>query len=291
MQITLDTVREFLNMTLIKIGNAPVTLGGILTGICVFVASLFVSSIVQRMLSTKLSKKMNLSSGLVYALRRILHYLILCLGFVLAAQCVGLNLGSLAVVFGFLSVGIGFGLQNITSNFISGLILLIERPVSVGDFVYIEGEKGWVKKISMRSTVIVTVDNISIIVPNSKFIEDTVTNWSFGDTRIRIHCPVGVAYGSDIEKVKTTLLKVAENHPDVLADPAPSVFFNEFGDSSLNMDLLVWSNSADKQVVIKSDINYAIDAAFRAAGIEIPFPQQDLHLQMTSAIDRLADNK
>ena len=197
----------------------------------------------------------------------------------------------MAVVFGFLSVGIGFGLQNVTSNFISGLILLVERPISVGDFVSVEGQVGKVLQINMRSTIIMTLDNLAIIVPNSKFVENNVINWSFQDTKVRIHCPVGVAYESDVAKVKETLLSVAKAHPDIVEYPSPEVRFLEFGSSSLNFDLLVWTDEANKQYLLKSQINYAIDEAFRKANIRIPFPQQDLYLQMTPAVQALAGLK
>lgn len=289
MDISLARIAQLLNVPLVHIGQVPVTLGGILSGILVFCASFLISALVQRALSVRLARKMKLTLGMTYALKKILHYVIVTLGILLAIQCVGLNLGSLAVIFGFISVGIGFGLQNITSNFISGIILLIERPVSVDDFVSIEGQIGRVKKISMRSTDILTLDNISIIVPNSKFIENSVTNWSYGDPRIRLHCPVGVAYGSDIPKVKEVLMSVAQAHKDVLAKPEPEVRFVQFGSSSLDFDLLVWIDEPEKQFLLHSQINYAIDAAFREAGITIPFPQTDVHVQLTPAIEKLAE--
>lgn len=282
---------NFMNIPIVFIGQAPLTLGGIFSAVLVTLGAFFISALVQRALTNKMTKKLNLSTGMAYALKRILHYIIVFFGVILAAQCVGLNLGSLAVVFGFLSVGIGFGLQNITSNFISGLILLIERPVSAGDFVSVENQMGRVKNINMRSTTILTIDNISIIVPNSKFIENPVTNWSYGDTRIRLHCPVGVAYGSDITKVREVLLKVAQDNPDVLKNPAPDVRFIAFADSSLNLELWVWTDEPEKQFMLHSNINFAIDQAFRDAGIKIPFPQRDINLQMTPAVEKISELK
>lgn len=279
---------SWLNMPLIHIGQTPVTLGGIGSAMLVMLIAFILSAFLQRIFNKKLTQKLKLTPGMSYALHRILHYVIILIGLILAAQCVGLNLGSLAVVFGFISVGIGFGLQNITSNFISGLILLVEQPVSVGDFVNVDNQVGRVTNIRMRSTVIVTIDNVSIIVPNSKFVENQVVNWSYDDPRVRIHCPVGVAYGSDVPKVKEVLLDVAKKNPDVLQSPAPEVRFLEFGASSLNFDLLIWTGEPEKQFILHSSINYAIDQAFRAANIKIPFPQMDLHMQMTPAIDRMA---
>ncbi len=279
---------EWMNKPLVHLGQNPVTLGGMGSAVLVFGVALFLSGIVQHILSDRLTQKFNLSSGMTYAFRKLLHYLFVILGVILAAQCIGLNLGALAVLFGFLSVGIGFGLQNVTSNFISGLILLFERPISAGDFISVEGQAGTVEKISMRATHIQTLDNVTLIVPNSKFIENSVTNWSYGDTRVRLRCPVGVAYGSDLDAVTKALQDVAAAHPEVLKDPAPEIRFLEFGDSSLNFTLLLWIDDPRHQFVVRSQINYAIDEAFRKKGIQIPFPQRDLHLKMTPAVETLA---
>ncbi len=195
------------------------------------------------------------------------------------------------MAFGFLGVGIGLGLQNITSNFTAGLLLLIERPVAVGDFVNVEGQIGRVTDINMRATRIRTQDNIVIIVPNSKFVDNPVINWSIEDQRVRLHNPVGVAYGSDIQKVTEALMAVAVNHPDVLNSPEPEVRFLGFGNSSLDFDLLYWIDEPRTQFRVQSQINYQIDDAFRREGITIPFPQRDLHLKMGDAVDLLAQRR
>ncbi|MBN2482809.1 MAG: mechanosensitive ion channel [Candidatus Omnitrophica bacterium] len=285
------TLLQWINTPIIYIGGGPVTLGGITSGLFVFLFSLVISGVVRRLIAIRLKKSLHFSDAMTYAFQRIAHYTVIVLGLILATQFIGINLGSLTVMFGFLGVGIGFGLQNLTSNFISGLILLIERPVGVGDFISIEDKVGIVSNVNMRATVINTLDNVSIIVPNAKFIENQVTNWAYGDTRVRIHCPVGVAYGSDIPKVKETLLAVARNHPDVLDTPAPDVWFLRFGNSSLDFDLLIWTEKPEKQYLLRSQINYAIDESFRREKITVPFPQQDVHVQLTPAIDRLAGNK
>lgn len=285
---TVARVSSWVNMPLFFIGDTPVTFGGMGSAAFIIVASLMASALIQRAIGNRLVERFKLSSGIDYTIKRCMHYLIFFLGLILAAQCVGLNIGSLAIVFGFLSFGIGFGLQNITSNFISGLILLLERPIGVGDLVSVGDQIGTVAHIKMRATLIKTLDNVSMIVPNSKFIENEVANWSHDDPKIRLHCPVGVAYGSDTSKVKEALLLVAINHPDVLKDPAPEVRFLEFGSSSLDFDLLVWIDKPSKQYVVRSQINFEIDAVFRKENIQIPFPQQDVHLQLTSAVERLA---
>ena len=186
---------------------------------------------------------------------------------------------SVWVVAGALGVGIGFGLQNIVANFVAGLVLLFERPIEVGDRVTVQDVEGNVRDINFRATTVLTTDNITVIVPNSQFLNNPVTNWSHGDPRVRIHVPVGVAYGSDVEKVTRSLLGVAAATEGVLKDPAPSVFFRDFGDSSLDFELLVWIDQPARHIQIRSRINYAIDAAFRKEGIEIPFPQRDMHVR------------
>jgi len=284
MENGLEIFIKWINYPFVHVGDSPVTASGLFVSLAIVVVAVIVSGFVQRIVGSSLEKNFKLEGGLIYAIKRFLHYAIIAFGVIIAAQTIGLNLGSLAVIFGFLSVGIGFGLQNVTSNFISGLILLLERPVSVGDLIEVEGRVGKVLKISMRSTIVRTLDNVTIIVPNSQLIENQVINWSVEDPRLRIHCPVGVAYGSDIEKVKGALMSVAENHPDVLKEPKSQVRFLEFGDSSLNFDLLLWINNPPKKDLIRSEINYAIDAAFRKEDITIPFPQRDIHLQSTEAI-------
>lgn len=285
MELSFENIIRWVNVPIIHIGGTPLTIGGVCAAMLVFTGSFIVSNIVRNALSVHLEKKFNFTSGMSYAVLRIIHYIVIILGFVVAAQIIGFNFGSLAVLFGFLSVGIGFGLQNITSNFISGLILLIERPISVGDFISVVDQVGRVVRINMRSTMIMTVDNVVIIVPNSKFVENNVINWSIEDSRVRIHCPVGIGYGSDVAKVKEVLINVAKDNPDVLEFPEPEVRFKSFGDSSLDFDLLIWTDEPKKQFLLTSNINFAIDEAFRKADIRIPFPQRDIHIQSTPVME------
>jgi small-conductance mechanosensitive channel len=191
---------------------------------------------------------------------------------------IGINLTGLAFFIGILSVGIGFGLQNIANNFVSGLILLFERPIKPGDMVSVGDTEGRVQEIQMRATTVLTRDNVTIIVPNSQLVSEKVINWSHKDPKVRIHIPIGVAYGSDVQLVTELLLKVAKGHPQVMDEPPPNVWFVDFGDSSLNFELLVWINNPILRKQIQSDLNYAIDAVFRQHNVTIPFPQRDLHL-------------
>jgi len=199
-------------------------------------------------------------------------------GISVALNVLSIDLSALAVVAGGLGIGIGFGLQNVVANFVSGLVLLLEQPIRIHDRVTVENVEGNVVDIHFRSTTIVTNDNIAIIVPNSQFINQSVTNWSHGDPTIRVHVPVGVAYGSDVELVTRILEDVAAKADHVLNHPAPEVRFNEFGDSSLNFELLVWSDDPPGHLKLRSRLNYSIDAEFRRNGIEIPFPQRVVHI-------------
>jgi potassium efflux system protein len=272
----LKKVREVLEYSL-TLGGTKITLLGLIEIVLVIIAFLIISRVLRKILKRRILPRFKLAEGAQFVILRLIHYVLVVIGLLLAINLVGIQMTSLAVIFGLLGVGIAFGLQNITSNFVSGLILLFERPVSVGDYIEVGGAMGRVQSINMRSTTVITRDNITLIVPNSSFIADTVTNWSVGDPKIRINVPVGVAYGSDTELVKRLLLEVAENHPDVLKDPKPDVLFREFADSSLNFDLRIWILNPMGRFKTISDVNYAVDAAFREHGVTIPFPQRDVH--------------
>ncbi len=219
-----------------------------------------------------------LDRGLRNSITLISVYLIWLVGILLALNVIGFDVKSLTVLFGALGIGLGFGLQNIFNNFVSGLILLFERPIQVGDAVEINGIWGEVKKINVRATHVQTYDNASLIIPNSEFISSHVTNWSFKDVRIRRHIIVGVAYGSDTERVRETLLEVAATNRYVFKFPVPSVLFTDFGDSALTFNLRVWTD-VDNCLTAETEIRFAIDRLFRERGIEIAFPQRDIHLR------------
>ena len=200
----------------------------------------------------------------------------------IALSIAGVTFQNLAIIAGALSVGIGFGLQNIVNNFVSGLILLFERPIRTGDWIVVGGVEGHVRRISIRSTQIETFDHADVIVPNSDLISGNVTNWMLRDNYGRVRIPVGVAYGSDTQRVKEILLRVAREHPLVVSNSRvvsdPYVLFLSFGDSSLNFELRAHVRHVDRRLTVLSDLNFAIDDAFREAGVEIPFPQRDLHI-------------
>ena len=274
-----EEILDILGKKLVSLGDVTITPAILITVVLIMLGAFWVSRLSQRMLRRNVFRRMHLNIGTQATICRILHYIIMLLGAFIAIQQAGIDLTALAAVSAVLMVGIGLGLQNITSNFISALILLFERPVQVGDFVEVSGVQGNIRRIKARSSVVETLDNVSIIVPNSNFISENVTNWSYRDSKVRIHVSVGVSYGSDVDLVAETLLQVGRAHPEVLDSPEPKIQFLEFGDSSLNFDLLVWIEDSPRQYFVRSDLNFAIVKAFREQDITIPFPQRDLHVQ------------
>jgi len=281
--MTLDSLyqilRGFLNITLITVKGTPITPASIFTFLLIFFSFLFLAKLISRVLTRNVFPRFHLDEGVQYNFSRAIRYLIAITGAVVAFQFVGIDLGGLAVIFGLLSVGIGFGLQNVTSNFVSGIILLFERPIAVGDRITVGETEGDVMAINMRSTMIRSIDNIAIIVPNTEFISGRVTNWSHGDKKVRLNIDVGVSYTSDLDSVLRSLLEVARESDKVLKSPPPLVHFMGFGDSSWNMRLRCWIANPKEHWQITSDINCAIVRKFRENGIEIPFPQRDLHVR------------
>lgn len=244
------------------------------------IAVFWISSRTKHFLFNRFLVRSGLDRSLQYAIAQIISNVVLVVGVLIVLENTGIHLGALAVFAGAVGVGVGFGLQNIASNFISGLVILAERPITIGDRVEVAGITGQVQQIRARSTVIRTNDNISMIVPNSKFIDSPVTNWHYGDQRVRFRIPVGVAYGSDIAKVREALLAAGRENPNTLKDPAPSVFLKKFGDNSIDFELVVWSSEMSARPSrYRSDLNFAIEHKFREAGIELPFPQRDLHIR------------
>ena len=261
-------------------GPDTVTIGGILMLVFLFASVIIVERILQRLLIRRFLSKTRLQPSLQYGLSRIIGYTLIAIGFYVAFQSVGFDLSSLAIVAASLGVGVGFGLQNIINNFVSGIIILAERPISIGDRIEVAGVAGRVTKIQLRSTTVVTNDNITMIVPNADFISNTVTNWSHGDPKVRIRVPVGVAYGSDLKLLQRLLLEAAEEHPKALRNPLPVVLFTEFGDSSLNFELGVWTQEMTATPIhFTSQMNFIIEQKLRENDIEIPFPQRDLHVR------------
>jgi potassium efflux system protein len=281
----LTHVQKILSFPLIRMGGEPITPYSLIVLVLVLIITAVVARKVRRLLELYFLRRLPVEAGAQYAVASLTQYALWVIGLLVALKVLNINLTAIAVVAGALGLGIGFGLQNIVANFVCGLVLLVERPIRVRDRITMEGLEGNVRAVNFRSTIIETNDNISVIVPNSEFINGKVINWSIGDPRVRIHVPVGVAYGSDLETVTRALLRVADETAGVLKHPAPEVRFIEFGNSSLNMELLVWTNEPIKHFLLRSQLNFAIDAAFRREGVQIPFPQRDVHVKSAGGLE------
>jgi potassium efflux system protein len=277
----IERIVRYLNYPFVNQKEFKVSILSLLLLVLVILIATIISRYTRRILQKRLLPGFHLDLGLQYTLLRLVHYVIIALG-VLYGLKIGfsVDLTSIAVILGFLSVGIGFGLQYVASDIASGFILLFERPARIGDWVKLEdGIEGRVDKISMRSTVIVTNENMAVIMPNSKLVQNKFVNYSYGSQLVRLNIPVGVAYSSDLEKVSEALLEAARSVKEVLSEPAPKVHFAEFGDSSLNFQIRLWIDEPRDHARVRSAVNFAIDRSFRKYDIEIPFPQRDLHLR------------
>jgi len=279
-----EFIRTAFKLTLFTVNQTPVTFASLILFLGVFLGFLLLAKGFTRFMVRRLLTRFHVEEGIQYNLERVIRYSLGILGAIVAFQFIGIDLSGLAVIFGLLSVGVGFGLQNVTSNFVAGLILLFERPISVGDRIMVGGVEGDVVDINMRSTTIRSIDNISIIVPNSEFIANQVTNWSYGDRRVRLNIEVGVSYNSDLDTVLRSIQEVADENEHVLADPEPVVHFLSFGDSSWNLALRCWIPDPKRHRTVSSEINCALVRKFRQNGVEIPFPQRDLHLRSAVAL-------
>lgn len=264
-------------------GSFKLSILSLILLVLVICIAALVSRYARRFLQKRVLSRIHMDPGLQYTLLRLVHYLIITLG-VLYALKIGfsVDLTSVAVILGVLSLGIGFGLQYLAADIASGFILLFERPVRVDDRVRLEdGIEGRVEHISLRSTIIVTNENMAVIMPNSKLVQNKLVNYSRG-TNVRLNVPVGVAYGSDLAQVSEALLEAAGSVEQVLKEPAPRVHFSGFGDSSLDFEIRVWINEPHNHPQIRSKVNFAIDDSFRKHNIEIPFPRRDLYLRSPS---------
>lgn len=264
------------------IGHIPIAPGRIFLGLFLFFLFWTLSLWGNNLIKENLAGNNHLTISTRDATVTLTGYLGFILALLLGSGAAGVSFTALTVIAGALSVGIGFGLQNIVNNFVSGLILIIERPIRRGDWIAVGPTEGYVTEISVRSTVIRTFDRAEVIVPNSELISSQVTNWMFSDRKGRVKIPIGVAYGSDTDLVKKLLLEAAYANPEVITtgdNLEPQVLFMEFADSSLNFELRCFIQEVDKRLICRSDLNFAIDKIFRAHQIVIPFPQRDLNLK------------
>jgi small-conductance mechanosensitive channel len=271
----------------VEIGDFNLSLAKIVLAIGVFVGLLMAVRVLQHFLADRVLVQTRLELGVRDALATGVSYV----GYILAAlitfAVLGLDLSNIALIFGALSVGIGFGLQHVVSNFVSGLILLVQRPIKTGDWIVVGDQQGYVRRISVISTEIQTFDAAAVIVPNSTILSSQVVNWHLHNKLGRVIIRVGVSYDADPEQVREVLLACAEANPDLLKRPAPQVVFQEFGESSLEFELRFFLREIDELLRVSSDLRFAIKKAFAEAGIEIPYPQRDLHIRGVGPLAKL----
>lgn len=261
-------------------GRITVSISSIIMGFLMLILTIAISRSASALIERRMALRRHIDPGLRYTISRLVKYFVITVGFLIALkQAFAIDLTSIAVIFTALSVGIGFGLQYLAADIASGFILLFERPIRVGDRITIGEDEGDVQSINLRTTLVTTNDQITIIVPNSKLVTQSVINWSYRDPRARIAIPVGVADDSDIQMVTDTLIDAAKGVESVLTDPPPRVQFLKFGDYSLEFRLLVWTNQPRRHVQIRSDINYRIAELFRERGIRIPYPTREFLLK------------
>jgi potassium efflux system protein len=287
-QITADSLLYFTEG--FQVGGVTIVPTQLLWAVLVFAVLLTLTGWLKGRLNTKWLVKTRMESSARDALVTTFGYVGVAIAVMVALSFAGINFASLAIIAGALSVGVGFGLQNIVNNFVSGIIMLVERPVRTGDWIVVGNTEGYVQRISIRTTTIRTFDRADVIVPNSDLISGQVTNWTLGNTWGRLKLSIGVAYGSDVETVIETLLEVANNNADVIKGnpqlPDPCALFLDFGDSSLDFELRVIIRDVNRRRYVTSDINRAINAAFNKQGIEIPFPQRDVNFRGPLQIER-----
>jgi small-conductance mechanosensitive channel len=273
-------ITGWLDIPIFKLGESHVTLWTLFYMLLWLVVLVWATRWLRRIVEKGLLSRSKLDPSARQAAGTVFQYIIVALGLLIILQTAGIDLTTLNILAGAVGIGVGFGLQNIANNFISGLIILFERPIKLGDRIVVGDIEGDVTAIGARSTTVLTNDNISIIVPNSQFITENVINWSHSGETIRFRIPVSVAYGTDARLVEKLLLEVAAENKDVLESPAPTVRLVEFGDSGLQFELRAWTSALlHRRGLLTSALNFAILDKFREHGIEIPFPQRDIHIK------------
>lgn len=287
----LTSLSEVFTAKLFEFGGKSFSLSSIVELIFFILIALLISRTISEWIKRSLLVRFNVARGTRVAIATVINYVLASIGFLIVLQTAGIDLSSLTVIAGALGIGFGFGLQNLASNFISGLALLFEQPIKVGDFIEVDKLSGTVESISIRSTIVRTIDGLFVIVPNNRFIENNIINWSYQDNKCCLHIPVGVAYGSDSVLVTEALLAAARREPRVLSYPSPKVWFKGFGESSINFELLVWIDNPPETEPIKSALHFLIEWEFRNRSIEIPFPQRDLHIRNIQELKPIFQNK
>lgn len=284
----IDWLKTTWNYELFHLGDSPFTIKTFLLIALSLFLLFYISSKIRKVLVNKVFPRYDIDIGVSQSIATIVRYLLIIVGLIIIFQTTGIDLSALGLLVGALGVGIGFGLQSITNNFISGIIILFERPIKVGDRIEMDNLAGNIVEISARATLIITNDNIAVIVPNSDFINSRVINWSHNNKNVRLNFPVGVSYKEDPARIRKLLLEVVADNSGVLKSPKPYVLFEAYGDSSLNFILQVWTSEyTDRPKILRSELYYEIFAKFKENNVEIPFPQRDIHLK--SGFEKVVD--
>jgi len=275
----------------ISIGGTKITIINIAYLIIFLIFFSFLSRIIKKALQNRVLPRTRLDIGARASFVNVVIYTFWILAIYTGINILGINLSSLAFMAGALGIGIGFGLQNIVNNFISGIILLFDPSIQVGDMVQIGEDWGTVNRINIRTTIVQTFDNAALIIRNSQMLSNRVTNWSFKDPKVRRQVDVGVAYGSDVQKVRTILLKIVSDMPEIMDDPAPRVDFRDFADSALIFRVRFWITSPEFWLTAPTELRFRIDEEFKKNGIEIAFPQQDIHIRSASGLEEIFNKR
>lgn len=280
LQHLFEQLKKFFDIPIYNGGGASLTLWTLLYVTVLLFLLFYLTGKIKKWIVERLLARSHIEIGIRQAAGSIVRFVIIAIGFAIILQTAGVDLSTVTILAGALGIGVGFGLQTMTNNLVSGFVLLFQRPIMVGDRIEVGTVTGDVVSIAALSTTVVTNDNIAIIVPNSEFISSKVTNWSYTNRDVRFNFPVPVSYKSDPDVVRRLLLEVAEDHPGVLREQKPDVLLSEFGESAMNFTLRVWTRDyTTRPGVLRSELNYAIVKKFREHGIEIPFPQRDVHIR------------
>lgn len=277
--ITLEQVIKFFNLTVVTVGEQPITAGDIIIIPFLLVLGLWLTRLLVKFISIRLTSR-NTDPNLIHLLQRIFYVIAIVILVITTLDLINVPITAFAFLSGAIAIGFGFGAQNIINNFISGWILMWEKPIRIRDFLEVDGAKGVVEEINTRSTKIRRVDGVHMLIPNSKLLENTVINWTLVDKLVRSSVRIGVAYGSSARQVAALILQAAEEQNEVLSEPCAVVSFEDFGDSALIFEVNFWINSHVEGGlrVVRSNIRFRIDELFSEHGIVIAFPQQDVHI-------------
>lgn len=285
--IPVKALGEIWGFKLFTVKEHAVTLGNIFLGIMLLYPGIMLSRYISAEFQTMFLGKLNIDLASKKSLEAVFRYFLLIIVVLFVLTIIGIPLSAFTLLGGAIAIGIGLGSQNLVNNFLSGLVLMAERPLKMGDIVELEGRRGTVEHVGGRATRIRTFDNIRMVMPNSKLLENTVINWSLVDSKIRRELKVGIAYGSDTRKARDIIFDVINGHPDIKKEPEPLVLFMDFGDSALMFSCYYWVEFVEtlNAFIIESELRFQIDEQFQKAGIVIAFPQRDLHLDTLKPLD------